>query len=91
MTPHEGGDEAAGRHDLEAASAGIVERGTDEAPADALALVGRRHLGVREDRAIALFAIDRHGKAMLGIELIAALGRVVSYLRNQRSTSQNIG
>jgi hypothetical protein len=28
---------------------------------------------------------------MLGIELIAALGRVVSYLRNQRSTSQNIG
>jgi hypothetical protein len=28
---------------------------------------------------------------VLGIEFIAALGRVVSYLSNQRSTSQNIG
>ena len=91
MTPHEGGDKAAGRHDLEAALARIVKRGPHQASADALAFVGRRHLGVREDRAIALFAVDRHGKAMLGIELIAALGRVVSYLRNQRSTSQNIG
>ena len=91
MTPHEGGDEAAGRHDLEAAAAGIIERGSHEMRADALALVGRRHFSVREDRAIALFAVDRHGKAMLGIELIAALGRVVSYLCNQRSTSQNIG
>ena len=45
-----GDDEAAGRHDLEAAPARIVERGTDQARGDALAFVGRRHLGVGEDQ-----------------------------------------
>src|SRR5882672_4449413 len=100
MTPHESGDKAAGRYDLEAALAGIVEGGTHEARADPLALVGRRHLGVREDRAIALLAINHHREAMLGVELVAACGRVVShgflphpikFLCNRRSTSQNIG
>ena len=78
MTPHESDDEAAGRHDLEAALARIVERGADQARTDALAFVGRRHLRVGEDQPIALLAIDGDGETMLGIELVAALGCVVS-------------
>src|SRR5882724_13360419 len=90
MTPHERRDETAGRHDLEAALTRIVERGPHQARTDALAFVGRRHLGVREDRAIALLAIDGHGETMLGVELVAALGCVVSPC-HVRSTSQHIG
>ena len=41
-------------------------------------------------RAIALLAIDGHGETMLGVELVAALGCVVSHC-HVRSTSQNIG
>jgi hypothetical protein len=92
MPPHDGGDEAAGRHDAEAASARVRQSHLHQPGPDAAALVGRRHFGVSEDQRIALLAIDRDRHAVRRVELVLVLGRVVANpVRHQRSTSQNIG
>src|SRR5215470_14931426 len=85
MTPHEGGDKAASRHDLETSPPSVVERGPHQLRADALSFIRGRHLGMGEDGAIALLTIDRDRSAVFGIELVTALRRVVSYLHRSLS------
>src|SRR4029453_2929728 len=72
-------DEAAGWHDLEAPLVRIGERRADQARGEALAFVLGRHLGVGEDHAVALLAIDRDGKAAVGVHLIAVRRHVVAH------------
>src|SRR6476659_9444290 len=79
MAAHVRHHEAAGRLDLEAGTTRIVERLFHQARRKTLALVRPRHLGVGEDAAIALLVIDRDGKSVLGLHLVAAERFVVRH------------
>ena len=96
MASHEGHHETAGRHDLESAPSRVIERLPHQRRGEALAFVGRRHLRVGEDQAVALLVIDRDRKPMLGRQLVAMRRRIVGHLGHAlldhwRLTSQNIG
>src|SRR5438552_3140962 len=77
MAADEIGDETAGRHDPEAATAGVVQRLAHQLRADALALVDARHFGMGEQQPVALAVIDRDRKPVRRVELVAALRLVV--------------
>lgn len=57
----------------------VIEGSANQARAYSFAFILRRHFGVREDGAVALLSINGDGKAMVGIELVAALRCIVPY------------